>query len=278
MRGLGLSTIIPNTAPPPNPAETKSKERLTMSKSDQEREISNSIYGAGTEMERSSKVYLRTLVPSDQECSVLDVGCGTGLNASHLKGMGHKVTGVDLSPVAIEKFKAAGFDGEVCDVIEGLPFKDDTFDIVFSSEVIEHLADTDRFLNELKRVLRPNGLLILSTPNSAFWVFRVLGLLGQTATEIQHPGHIRFFSVASLRDHLAATGFQDVEVSARHMYMVMPDTIGKLAPGLWRALGFTKEFRYKTQTYFWHLSRFARRASGFWADTMLLKAKKSPRS
>ena len=246
-----------------------------MSKSDQEREISNSIYGAGTEMERSSKVFLRSLVPGGGELSILDVGCGTGLNASYLKAMGHSVKGIDLSPVAIEKFKEAGFDGEVCDIVEGLPYEDGTFDAVFASEVIEHLADTDSFLTELKRVLRPGGTLILSTPNSAFWVFRILELLGQTATEIQHPGHIRFFSVAGLRNHLRDAGFGDVQMSARHMYMVLPDGVGSLAPGIWGALGFKKEFRYKTQTHFWHLSGFARCASGFWADTILVKATNS---
>ena len=127
------------------------------------RKISDSKYAVGSEYERTSKQYMLDLVPRGVFLKILDVGCGTGLNTRALRERGHKVVGVDISEKAIEKFRRAGFDGECCDVVEGLPFEEASFDLVYVSEVIEHISDTDAFLAEVYRVLRPSGKLLLST-------------------------------------------------------------------------------------------------------------------
>ncbi|MDO8287789.1 MAG: class I SAM-dependent methyltransferase [Parvibaculum sp.] len=240
-----------------------------------EQKFSDELYGRRQEIERSSKQYMRDMVDRSKVMRVLDVGCGTGLNAHMLRNMGHAVVGIDLSPVAIEKLRAAGFEGHVCDVIDGLPFQAASFDYIYASEVIEHVSDTERFLSELGRVLRPGGTLLLSTPNSAFWPFRLLGLLGQTLTEMQHPGHLRFFSKKSLERSIRDAGFDDVQMSARHIYLVLPDALGRALSWLLKPLGFEREFRLRTNTYFWQLNRLAGRASSFWADTLIVAARKS---
>lgn len=243
-----------------------------------EQRFSDALYSRHGEIERSSKRYMRSLVPRDRPLAVLDVGCGTGLNARELANMGHRVTGIDLSPVAIEKFKALGFEGQVCDVCEGLPFGEGSFDLVYASEVIEHVSDTESFLAQLSRVLKPGGLLMLSTPNSAFWPFRFAALFGWTVSEMQHPGHVRFFSKRSLTRAVEQAGFVDIQTSGRHMYAVVPDKIGRALAPLLRASGFEREYRLKTDSYFWHLNRLARRASSFWADTFIVVAHKPARS
>ena len=73
-----------------------------------EQRISDQHYAVRPEYERSFKVFSRQLVPSDRRLHILDIGCGTGLNAQHLAAQGHSVVGLDLSPVAIEKFRAKG--------------------------------------------------------------------------------------------------------------------------------------------------------------------------
>ena len=236
--------------------------------------ISDAKYREGPEVERSSKVFMRRMVPAAEPLYVLDVGCGTGLNAGELAALGHKVAGVDISEEAVARFKLAGFEGWRCDIAAGLPLEDGRFDLIYASEVIEHVVDTPAFLSELYRVLRPGGMLLLSTPNSAFWVFRLLGLFGRTLSEVQHPGHVRFYSRSGLLEYLREAGFVDAKCSARHMYLVLGDRLGSPLRGLLSALGFQREFRFKTKTYFWQWSRFSQRASAVWADTLIVQALK----
>jgi SAM-dependent methyltransferase len=217
---------------------------------------------------------MREMIAALPASRVLDVGCGTGLNAGFLKARGHSVTGVDISPVAIERFTSQGFEGFVCDVsAQSLPVGNDTFDLVYASEVIEHCTDTETFLGELFRVLRPGGKLVLSTPNSAFWPYRILAAAGRTPSEYQHQGHVRFFSQKSLRRAVENAGFGAVNVSGRHMYLLFGSAVDPAAVVL-RKLGFEQEQRFRTGGYFWQLSRFSPKASGFWADTLFLDAAK----
>ncbi len=237
--------------------------------------ISDAKYVDGAECERTSKIFALHAVPSaPPSLVILDVGCGTGLNAATIRDKGHQVRGVDVSAVAIEKFQQKGFEGKQCDIVEEIPYPDGAFDLVFASEVIEHVVDTERFLSELHRVLRPGGKLILSTPNSAFWVYRVYGLMGKTLTEVQHPGHVRFFSKPGLIGLLRDAGFTSVRVAARHMYLAMPDPLGQFLAPLFEPFGLRREYRFKTGIYVWHFSRFAQQASGFWADTFVATAER----
>lgn len=100
--------------------------------------------------------------------SALDVGCGAGLLCEPLARLGAAVTGVDAAPENIEAAKAhAALSGLQIDyrageiAAQGLG----QFDVVTSMEVIEHVNDPAVFISELKRHLKPDGLLLLSTPN-----------------------------------------------------------------------------------------------------------------
>lgn len=246
-----------------------------MSNAALEQRISDAHYRGSAEYERTSKRFMRSLVPPDRPLRILDVGCGTGLNAAQLTQCGHDVFGIDVSPVAIEKLCAQGLKGFIADVAaQKLPFPDNTFDLVYASEVIEHCVDTTRFLRNLRAVLKPDGTLLLSTPNSAFWAYRLLSLLGRTPSEFQHPGHVRFFSKRSLAAVIEDCGFAVTAIAARHMYFVLGRRIGDPLAQLLEAVGFHKEPRFATGSHFWQLSAFARQASGFWADTLIVTARK----
>ena len=94
---------------------------------------------------------------------MLEPGCGRGEFLSFQK-LGLDVVGVDISP----ETKNFGHDFEVsiCDVeTEKLPFKDDTFDVIYSKSFIEHLYYPERYLKEAYRVLKPGGLLLTLVPD-----------------------------------------------------------------------------------------------------------------
>lgn len=247
-----------------------------MSNAALEERISDAHYRTTTEYERSSKRYMRALVPSEAPLRILDVGCGTGVNATQLAQHGHEVFGIDVSPVAIEKIRARGLQGSVVDIESGpLPFAPNSFDIVYASEVIEHCVDTTGFLRSMRTVLKPGGTLLLSTPNSAFWAYRLMGLFGFVVNEYQHPGHVRFFSRRSLVASVYRAGFDVTALSARHMYIIFGRRLGDLLAPLLRVARFQREPRFATGDHFWQLSAFARNANGFWADTLIISARKA---
>jgi len=104
--------------------------------------------------------------------SVLDVGCGTGYGSSILAGGARTVLGVDISEEAIgfaqQNYQRSNLQFLVADCSR-LSLRTESVDGIACFEVIEHLADQEAFLGELRRVLKENGLLVISTPNRVFY-------------------------------------------------------------------------------------------------------------
>lgn len=97
---------------------------------------------------------------------LLEVGCGDGSLLRLLSQKGMTVSGVDASLTGIEKCKKGGLHAICMDVsAEGLPFPDNSFDIVISLETLEHLMNPYHALQEVRRVLRDNGRFLCSVPN-----------------------------------------------------------------------------------------------------------------
>ena len=108
-----------------------------------------------------------------QHCTVLDVACGEGYGAAMVAETAYKVVGVDLSVDVIQHAKNnyrhhanLQFVTASC---ECLPFSDASFDFAISFETIEHIEQQKKFISELMRVLRPDGVLILSSPNKRLY-------------------------------------------------------------------------------------------------------------
>ena len=108
-----------------------------------------------------------------QHCSVLDVACGEGYGAAMAAENADRVVGVDISPETILHAKTRyghianlDFIPASCD---RLPFPDASFDLVISFETIEHIEMQQSFIAEIARVLRPDGLLLLSSPNKRLY-------------------------------------------------------------------------------------------------------------
>lgn len=101
---------------------------------------------------------------------VLDIACGTGYGISIIRGRAGFVVGVDIDIEAARKAasEAGGNSAVMIANGLGLPFADESFDAITSFETLEHLHGRREFLNELRRVLLPEGKLLLSTPNANY--------------------------------------------------------------------------------------------------------------
>ena len=94
---------------------------------------------------------------------ILDIGCGDGEYSFNLKEKGFEVIALDIDE---ERFKYKNkIEFLKCDLTKGLPFPNEFFDYVLFLEVIEHIYNHSFVIEEIYRILKPNGLLILSTPN-----------------------------------------------------------------------------------------------------------------
>lgn len=100
---------------------------------------------------------------------VLDVACGEGYGAALIARVASSVVGVDISGAAIEHARMHYGDKPALEFInascDDLPFPDAQFDVVVSFETIEHIHNQAAFLSEIRRVLKPDGVLIMSSPN-----------------------------------------------------------------------------------------------------------------
>ena len=119
--------------------------------------------------ESNFKMILDTIQLYANEGSVLEYGCGTGQLSVALAKRGYTVTGIDISEqfIASAKNKCDKLMPVLFEVMDELPlrFADDSFDIITTHSVLEHCTDIDSILLEFKRLLKTNGLLVISTPN-----------------------------------------------------------------------------------------------------------------
>ncbi len=107
---------------------------------------------------------VRELLSTYSGLDVLDVGCEEGQLLEPVAKK-NRVCGIDVNPAATRAVERGYLKALCASAEEKIPFDDASFDLVYSGECIEHVIDTDRYLSEIWRVLRPNGKLLLTTPN-----------------------------------------------------------------------------------------------------------------
>jgi len=146
---------------------------------------------------------------------VLDVGCGTGEISLEIQKRGYKVIGIDFSRVAIEIATEQGLTCQVVDVDEGLPFSDDEFDVIWATDIVEHVFDPIFVLKEMNRVLVSDGVLLATIPYDLHLSNRLRILIGKSYQEnvykrYKQYKHHTFFSLGLLKYMMKEASF-DIE-------------------------------------------------------------------
>jgi SAM-dependent methyltransferase len=144
---------------------------------------------------------------------VLDLGCGAGRFVRALQEHGASPIGVEIAEAALQRARA-NVPGADLRLMEGeLPLEDGSIDLVWCSEVLEHVADTAHTLSEIRRVLHTGGRLLLTTPYHG----RVRDTAIALARFERHfdplGQHLRFYTRRSLRDTLQAFAFDDIRIA-----------------------------------------------------------------
>jgi ubiquinone/menaquinone biosynthesis C-methylase UbiE len=130
---------------------------------------------------------------------ILDIGCGTGYGTSELAQCGLSAVGIDIAPEAVAYARAHYSQPNlryVAASATALPFADSTFDLVTGFEVIEHLSEWRGLLAEARRVLRPEGVFLVSTPNKVYYA-------ESRGAEGPNPFHTHEFEFAEFQAALA---------------------------------------------------------------------------
>lgn len=153
-----------------------------------------------------------------EESNILDIGCHDGTFLSLVKNRNNNFYGIEANDWGVEKSREKGIEIRqfFFDDKANLPYEDNFFDIVVAGEIIEHIFDTDFFLAEIRRVLKPEGKLLISTPNIASLGRRLLLLFGisplveLSPNEAGSVGHIRYFTFKTLKQLLKKHKFKIV--------------------------------------------------------------------
>jgi ubiquinone/menaquinone biosynthesis C-methylase UbiE len=159
---------------------------------------------------RRSTFLATELVPGER---VLDLGCGAGdFAALAATAVGAScVIGIDVAQAALVRARTAHpqLDFRHAEIGGSLPLPDNSFEVVWASEVIEHVADTAHWLSEVRRVLVPRGRVLITTPSHG----RLRLAVGGIERFSQPLGdHLHLYTRRSLGELLGEFGFGEIEI------------------------------------------------------------------
>ena len=147
----------------------------------------------------------------NKSMKILDAGCGTGINLKYLQTYGDAY-GLDISEEALEFSRIRGLTPTICGSMDKLPLKSGFFDLVVALDVIEHIQDDISAINELNRVLRPGGYLIVTVPAFQFlWSNHDLAV-----------HHKRRYTRSELSDLIRLGGFRIERATYWNFFLFLP--------------------------------------------------------
>jgi SAM-dependent methyltransferase len=177
--------------------------------------------------------------------SLLDLGCDAGGRTAWIaERVGARVMhGLEIAADRAEIAASRGVEVSLGDLSQPFPYEDESFDLVVSNQVIEHVVDTDNFVREAYRVLKPGGRAVISTENLASWHNVASLFLGwqpfsltnvsEAAMSVGNPlgihrgergqarGHLRVFAYRGLRELFVLHGFTVMDILGAGYYPLL---------------------------------------------------------
>ena len=154
----------------------------------------------------------------NKKIEALDIGCGSGEIMEILNSYGTITKGIDFSKEAIQVCKSKKLLAEQGDLDAGIKFDDNTFDLVWAGDVLEHVFDPMFLLKEIRRVLKKDGYLFFSIPNDLHISKRFLTLLGESYQYSAYKKseaykHHTFFSLNLLKFFFLKSNLQIIDLN-----------------------------------------------------------------
>ena len=176
---------------------------------------------------------IEKFIPKKGNIILLDFGCGPGiiLKLIYEKNPSGKYIGLDVSSSVLERARKIFPEGNFYEINDGekLPLEDNSVDFIFSSEVIEHVYDTENAVSEMCRILKPAGKLLLTTPYHGFIKNLLIIIFSFNKHFSPTDSHVRFFTKKTLFNLLKKYSFEIEKYGYYGRFWPVPHSIYVLA-------------------------------------------------
>jgi 2-polyprenyl-3-methyl-5-hydroxy-6-metoxy-1,4-benzoquinol methylase len=152
--------------------------------------------------------YVKSASIHPQSLKILDIGCGSGRIGKKMQDTGYQVSGLDFSEEAIKKAVSNGINAKQANLDDGIPEQDNSYDVIWAGDIIEHVFDPIGLLKESQRVLKKGGVILITIPSDVGLISRIKMLFGISHQEQMYMSsgfykHHTFFTPRLIRFMLA---------------------------------------------------------------------------
>jgi SAM-dependent methyltransferase len=206
------------------------------------------IYNSAAELNINNII---SLISPHRAAKLIDLGCDDGEITMKIakKLQSTDIFGIDIIEEELTKAKEKKIKTYKMDLNNKLEFNDESFDVINANQVIEHIADVDLFVSEIKRILKKGGYAIISTENASSWCNIFSSIMGwqifsltnfsKYRNGIGNPlslnsdskgysswNHVRIWNIRGLKEYFELLGFEVIKISGAG-YFPLPAVFGK---------------------------------------------------
>ncbi|MFH1965046.1 MAG: methyltransferase domain-containing protein [Acidobacteriota bacterium] len=173
--------------------------------------------------------FVKNVLRNYNKPSCLEIGCGSGTFTGMAHNEGIDILGLEISPEAVDEAHSQGIICIETGTVEDTVASGETYDAVILFHVLEHLVDPRQFMENLSRVIREGGSLILQVPNCTSWQAR---LFGKRWYGLDCPRHVCNYSAGALEYLVTSSGFRISKIETFSLRDNAPAFVSSLLPWL----------------------------------------------